>query len=66
MAEKLRKYKSDNPTSKLVRMARQRIIEDNELQPESPTRDEDIKAEILASLRHDISQIQRRTQKCTV
>lgn len=66
MAEKLRKYKSDNPTSKLVRMARQRIIEDNELQPESPTRDEDIKAEILASLRDDISQIQRRTQKCTV
>uniref|UniRef100_A0A3P9KMM2 L1 transposable element RRM domain-containing protein n=1 Tax=Oryzias latipes TaxID=8090 RepID=A0A3P9KMM2_ORYLA len=61
MAEKLRKYKFDNSASKLARTARQRTIED--IEPESPARGEDIKAEILASLRDDISQIIREKLK---
>uniref|UniRef100_A0AAR2M116 Reverse transcriptase domain-containing protein n=1 Tax=Pygocentrus nattereri TaxID=42514 RepID=A0AAR2M116_PYGNA len=62
MADKLRKFKYDSNTSKLAastRSTRQRTPEEKDPQRKSSGMSEEVKAEILASIRGDISKIIR-------
>uniref|UniRef100_A0A3B4CHS6 L1 transposable element RRM domain-containing protein n=1 Tax=Pygocentrus nattereri TaxID=42514 RepID=A0A3B4CHS6_PYGNA len=62
VSNKLRKFKYDCNTSKLAastRSTRQRTLEENDPQRKSSGMSEEVKAEILASIRGDISKIIR-------
>lgn len=66
MADKLRKFKYDGSTAKLTantRSTKLRTLEDENPQPKSPGMCEELKADILTSLRGEISKIIREEMR---